>query len=259
MAAATFFAVAWQRPQLNRCFFGGQQQSAAAPRGDELSSAELNLAARKLGVELKENIIGPWYQMELYSKDRQIGKTSGWAQPWGLMHLETIEVRRFTGYWVQKPPSGVDVGGEEASQEKKKYSDVAKVARWFGLILSMSIACWNRERSPTFCNEAHLLAIKDEEKQHERLVRYYKSLGFKTLKEVDDLTFQDKVTWGGEGTLMNVFHDDFMTKWTPVVRELAGITTRSESGVLMPVEETVATPFRRDSESVPLRPPDEAL
>ncbi|CAK0846619.1 unnamed protein product [Prorocentrum cordatum] len=108
-------------------------------------------------------------------------------------------------------------------QERKRYADINKVARWFGILLAVSIGVWNREQSPFYCQEAHLLAIKDEEKQHRRLVRYYKSLGFKTLREEDELTFQDAVTWGGEGTLMNVDADDFMRQWTPVVRQLAGI------------------------------------
>merc|ERR1712113_790263 len=116
-------------------------------------SEELRLAAKRLNVELREEIAGPWYQMALYSNDREVGKTSGWAQPWGIMHLETIEVRRFTGYWVQKSASGTPVVASEKDEaaEKKAYADVSKVARWFGLLLAVSIGCWNRERSPFYC------------------------------------------------------------------------------------------------------------
>jgi len=190
---------------------------------EELATTEdVAAAARRLSVELRENVAGPWYQMELFAGDKQVGKTSGWAQPWGIMHLETIEVRRFTGYWTAKPPgqSG-EPAPEESADEKKRYRDIAKVARWFGLLLAVSIGCWNRERSPFYCKEAHLLAIKDEEKQHERLVRYYKSLGFKTLREPDDLTFQDQLVWGGDGTLMDIQADEFMQRWTPMIRQLA--------------------------------------
>eukprot|EP00929_Paragymnodinium_shiwhaense_P003395 TRINITY_DN103889_c0_g1_i1.p1 TRINITY_DN103889_c0_g1~~TRINITY_DN103889_c0_g1_i1.p1 ORF type:complete len:302 (-),score=53.74 TRINITY_DN103889_c0_g1_i1:296-1159(-) len=200
--------------------------------GSALTTADIEAAAKKLGVTLKENIVGPWYQMELYSGDRQVGKTSGWAQPWGILHLETIEVRRFTGYWVKsRPKPRLSMGNsapqaeepekpETTAEEDKRYADVAKVARWFGLLLAASIAVWNRERSPVFCKEAHLLAINDEEKQHRGLVRYYKGLGFKTLREGDELTFQDQVAWGGQGTLMNVTDEEFMEKWTPIVRQL---------------------------------------
>eukprot|EP00913_Durusdinium_trenchii_P033809 g31648.t1 len=58
-----------------------------------LTTADLQRAAKRLNVELRENVAGPWYQIELYSGDRQLGKTSGWAQPWGSLHLETIEAR----------------------------------------------------------------------------------------------------------------------------------------------------------------------
>jgi len=206
--------------------------------GDEdefITTADVEQAARRLNIELRENIVGPWYEMSIYSGERQLGKTSGWAQPWGVLHLETIEVRRFTGYWVSKPsprmgkakePATEDEAAKEA-EEKRRYADIAKVARWFGLILAASIACWNRERSPLYCPEAHLLAIRDEEKQHDRLVRYYKGLGFKTLREAEDLTLQDQIVWGGEGTLMNIYSDEFMRKWTPLVRELAGRGVRS--------------------------------
>ncbi|CAE7436022.1 unnamed protein product [Symbiodinium sp. CCMP2592] len=204
-------------------------------RPELLTTAELLRAAKRLNVELRENVAGPWYQIELWSGDRQLGKTSGWAQPWGSLHLETIEVRKFTGYWVAKPARGGEGGeGSEGSpmspedqaameaEEKKRYADVAKVARWFGLLLSMAIACWNRERSPFFCKEAFLLAIYDEDKQHERLVRYYKGLGFKVIKDAESIEYQDQVIWGGQGTLMRTEEEDFMRRWTPVVRQLAG-------------------------------------
>lgn len=207
---------------------------AGSPERDYITSQELAAAAQRLGVDLRENTNGPWYQMELYSGGRQLGKTSGWAQPFGVLHLETIEVRRFTGYWSAKPQNiragaSPQTSEEEKAGERKRYADIAKVARWFGLILSVSIGCWNMERSPFFCQEAHLLAIRDEEKQHKRLVRYYKSLGFKTIRENEDLTLQDQIVWGGEGTLMKVDSDEFMSQWTPVVRELAGIVPTRQS------------------------------
>lgn len=185
------------------------------PPGGLVTQEDLERAASALSVELRENSVGPFYSMELYSKDRQLGKTSGWAQPWGCMHLESIEVRKFTGYWK------TGKADPEADDDGQAYRDVAKVARWFGLLLSVSIGVWNKERSPFYCREARLLAIQDEEKQHERLVRYYRSLGFKTLREPDELTWDDKAVWGGEGTLMNIMADDFMTKWTPIVRQIA--------------------------------------
>lgn len=199
-----------------------RQATSDSTEEDLITTDDLKKAAARLNVELREEVSGPWYQMALYSNDRQVGKTSGWAQPWGTMHLETIEVRRFTGYWVEKPVGGAtaDATSSAEGEEKGKYADVSKVARWFGLLLAVSIACWNRERSPFYCKEAQLLAIKDEEKQHERLVRYYRQLGFQTIRDNEELTLQDQIFWGGEGTLMSVDAEDFLRKWTPVVRAL---------------------------------------
>jgi len=203
-----------------------QCMAAGAPKSSKIiTSADLQQAARRLNVELREQTLGPWYQIELYSGDRQLGKTSGWAQPWGVLHLETIEVRRFTGYWVSnkgtRPANDEDEKKESDEETKKRYADVAKIARWFGLLLSVAIGVWNREKSPVYCPEAHLLAIFDEEKQHKKLVRYYRSLGFKTMKEPEEISFQDQVVWGGKGTMMKVTDEEFMERWSPIVRELA--------------------------------------
>lgn len=43
----------------------------------------------------------------------------------GSLHLETIEVRKFTGYWVAKPGGRPQETTEDA-EEKKRYADVAK-------------------------------------------------------------------------------------------------------------------------------------
>eukprot|EP00931_Biecheleriopsis_adriatica_P070048 TRINITY_DN43845_c0_g1_i1.p1 TRINITY_DN43845_c0_g1~~TRINITY_DN43845_c0_g1_i1.p1 ORF type:complete len:285 (-),score=51.47 TRINITY_DN43845_c0_g1_i1:76-882(-) len=216
---------------LPSCGFAQPPRSQANSADDDVVTTEdVQRAARRLNVELRENVAGPWYQIELYSGDRQLGKTSGWAQPWGSLHLETIEVRKFTGYWVTNKKKSDGAGSDEAesqseadkAEEKKRYADVAKVARWFGLLLSVAIACWNRERSPFYCKDAYLLAIKDEDMQHKKLVRYYKGLGFTEVKSNEELNFQDQIVWGGEGMLMRTDADTFMKRWTPVVRELAG-------------------------------------
>lgn len=52
-----------------------------------------------------------------------------------------------------------------------------------GLVLGGVAACFGVECGAT---RAQLLAIFDNEKQHKTLVRYYKTLGFKPLREVGD-------------------------------------------------------------------------
>ena len=61
---------------------------------------------------------------------------------------------------------------------------------------------WALESTP--CRRARLLAIRDAEGQHRRLVRYFQQRGFHTVREVEaavwDLPL--RMVWGGAGALM---------------------------------------------------------
>lgn len=54
-----------------------------------------------------------------------------------------------------------------------------------------------------------------------RLVRYYRIAGFKAEREVgEDLgSLRDRLTWGAEGTLMAASAEEFMQRWTSLMRE----------------------------------------
>ena len=71
-----------------------------------------------------------------------------------------------------------------------------------GHLIWASTMAWALEETP--CKRARLLAIHDEEIQHNSLIRYFSKRGFKTVKEVGssplDLPF--RVVWGGAGNLM---------------------------------------------------------
>ena len=62
---------------------------------------------------------------------------------------------------------------------------------------------WALETTP--CRRARLLAIRDAEQQHRRLVRYFRQRGFNTVREVEaalwDLPL--RMVWGGAGALMS--------------------------------------------------------
>ena len=62
---------------------------------------------------------------------------------------------------------------------------------------------WALEKTP--CKKGRLLAIYDEEGYSCKLVRYFKLIGFKVIKEVgstpSDLVL--RLVWGGAGTLMS--------------------------------------------------------
>jgi hypothetical protein len=71
-----------------------------------------------------------------------------------------------------------------------------------GPLIWAATFAWALEATP--CRQATLLAIRDQERQHRRLVRYFRQLGFQPLRElgagVADLA--PRLLWGGAGLLM---------------------------------------------------------
>ena len=71
-----------------------------------------------------------------------------------------------------------------------------------GPLIWAATFAWALEATP--CRQATLLAIRDQERQHRRLVRYFRQLGFRPLRElgagVADLA--PRMLWGGAGLLM---------------------------------------------------------
>lgn len=69
------------------------------------------------------------------------------------------------------------------------------------LIWSASFA-WALEATP--CRRATFLAIRDDERQHARLVRYFSGLGFAPLRPVgaSPADLPARLLWGGSGLLM---------------------------------------------------------
>ena len=74
--------------------------------------------------------------------------------------------------------------------------------RGTGDLIWAATMAWALEATP--CRSARLLAIHDDDRQHRRLVRYFKRRGFQTLRRVDaapwDLPL--RLVWGGSGALM---------------------------------------------------------
>jgi hypothetical protein len=71
-----------------------------------------------------------------------------------------------------------------------------------GALIWAATFAWALEA--TSCRSARLLAIRDNDQQHRRLVRYFRQLGFEPVREVGaaamDLPL--RLVWGGEGLLM---------------------------------------------------------
>jgi hypothetical protein len=71
-----------------------------------------------------------------------------------------------------------------------------------GALIWSATFAWALETTP--CRRARLLAIRDNDQQHRRLVRYFRRLGFSAIREVGaaaaDLPL--RLVWGGAGLLM---------------------------------------------------------
>ena len=71
-----------------------------------------------------------------------------------------------------------------------------------GLLIWAATFAWALESTP--CRSARLLAIRDGDRQHSCLVRYFQRLGFGPVREVGsgltDLPL--RLVWGGSGLLM---------------------------------------------------------
>jgi hypothetical protein len=69
--------------------------------------------------------------------------------------------------------------------------------------LLLAAACaWALEH--TTCRQARFLAIHDDDRQHRRLVRYFRGLGFAPLRELGSAPgdWAPRLLWGGSGLLM---------------------------------------------------------
>lgn len=71
-----------------------------------------------------------------------------------------------------------------------------------GPLIWAATFAWALEATP--CRSARLLAIRDHEQQHRRLVRYFKRLGFQPIRPVGAaaLDLPLRLVWGGAGLLM---------------------------------------------------------
>ena len=124
-----------------------------------ITLAETEAAAARLGCRLVVQSTGPAYKLELLWDDAMagqmiggapsrpdlLGSTEGFSQPNGVVHLENIQIRRFTGYWRRS--------------WSRRYQEAPRLERQgLGLLLSVAIFAWINERDPFKCRRAQLLA-----------------------------------------------------------------------------------------------------
>lgn len=74
--------------------------------------------------------------------------------------------------------------------------------RGVGPLITVACFAWALEATP--CRSARFLAIRDDARQHRRLVRYFQRLGFEPVRELGAAAWDlpARTLWGGAGLLM---------------------------------------------------------
>lgn len=80
--------------------------------------------------------------------------------------------------------------------------DLGEADLGVGALTTAACFAWALEATP--CRRARFLAIRDDERQHRRLVRYFRRLGFSPLRELGAAPWDlpARMVWGGSGLLM---------------------------------------------------------
>lgn len=119
--------------------------------------------------------------------------------PFRLLHLDSVRVY---------------------NSQLRKRGTASQAQSPFGLALLLGAASFIHARDTAGCTKAELLAINDSNAYAERLVGFYRRLGFLVVAEVSHRV-QDVahlLVWGGAGTRMDGEIDAMLAKWAPALR-----------------------------------------
>ena len=131
--------------------------------------------------------------------------------------LLRVQIRRPVNLWTFRLSVGKIVGPEKVQilGEMKAWAynginglqldtmQVRKdVPKGIGHLIWASTMAWAIQE--TNCRKARLLAIYDDHRQHEKLIKYFQRRGFTLVKNVGSapLDLPLRLVWGGSGSLM---------------------------------------------------------
>ena len=203
-------------PQLRA--ISNENEAAAATNNtntDTIWSREkLEEYAARQGVVVSLTTLGPLYRAvarPLYNQTLILGYVEGFVRPsGGLLHVDKMEVFRAVVRQCRRDTRDIEppfTGGGTT----------------LGVGLLMGYLCMLHGQEEG-CDTAEFLAIDDEDRQHERLVRYYKLAGFDKIKYVGDdwKDIPDRLVWGGCGTLLRKDIPWLLAFWTKLMKQSEG-------------------------------------
>ena len=127
--------------------------------------------------------------------------TRRWLGAWSLRVVvarprgETAELLGDLKGWAVPLPTGLHLDTMRVA---------GQASQGVGTLIWAATFAWALEETP--CRRARLLAIRDDARQHRRLVRYFSALGFTPLRELGSqpVDLGLRLVWGGSGLLMGV-------------------------------------------------------
>ncbi|QPN64207.1 hypothetical protein [Synechococcus sp. CBW1004] len=171
---------------------------------------ELEAEARRRGLLLRLQVVRPlglFWSLRIGVAERRSGgeptaeamsETSAQAQrPQGVGSGERLVLLGDLKAWALPSPDGLRIDSLEVAGREQGERD-----RGVGPLITAACFAWALEATP--CRSARFLAIRDDARQHRRLVRYFQRLGFEPVRELGAAAWDlpARTVWGGAGLLM---------------------------------------------------------
>jgi hypothetical protein len=199
-----------RRPGRTPWPLAASSQGDVAQTGPLLSVNQVTAAAAARGLALRLTTLGPLFTVAATVDDvddtpLEVGLLQGFLLPpplGGLLHLDSVRVfnSRLRGTLRGKAQSP------------------------FGIAVLLGAAAF-AHAAAAGCTRAELLAIDDGNGYAQRLVTYYRRLGFVVVRTVGDGGWRDVpdlLVWGGVGTRMDADIATMLTRWSGAVSRGAG-------------------------------------
>lgn len=99
--------------------------------------------------------------------------------------------------WALPTADGLRIDSLQVAGRERGEPDLG-----VGPLITAACFAWALETTP--CRGVRFLAIRDDARQHRRLVRYFRRLGFTPERELGSgpLDLPQRLVWGGAGLLM---------------------------------------------------------
>ncbi|XP_062108782.1 uncharacterized protein LOC133819527 [Humulus lupulus] len=186
----------WSRTQINSTVKPLHQPIGSNKESLESTTptmAEILEVSRAQKLDLRLQTLGPFFRITAKSLEtnNELGRAEGIIRVWlggRVLHLDSIRLRK-----------------ETLGMEKSIFG--------IGLFIGAVAIRYGYDCG---CRTAELLAINDSELYHQKLVKFYRRIGFKVVREVSGSTLGDfghMLVWGGVGTRMDALIEELLVKW----------------------------------------------